>query len=409
MTTDILLMMRDEIVMCINMDDGRYDIINENLLPWTTKGKWRKVIPYEDVKSKYDMTQNLIASRKNNETFISFLASRVLPITRENAKKIYNIFRLPQLQDEYSKARIAIVCRAVSLQDNYWIKNENDSTKWKDVDLRTNHLSDVVAQIALNGSSLTLTGTPTTPELTGQGAYAKAWFREKDGLYLHKRGSGESDAESRIEVLVSNILDNCNVNHLHYSIREEYETRTCVCKCMTTDDISILPGMDFYTYCIVNGKDPLTETLKIDAESIYKMWIVDYLISNPDRHGMNWGFFYKSDTMDILGCHPLYDHNNAFDKAVMLDDNPPYVFTDKYSMKRAAEVAMSKVDFHFYRDFTRDDFLTERQYESFMRRSKHLGIKSINLDIDTIFNRIPTLYKTDEPKGIQVERFLSRR
>ena len=178
---------------------------------------------------------------------------------------------------------------------------------------------------------------------------------------------------------------------------------------MTTDDISILPGMDFYTYCLVNGKDPLTETLKIDAESIYKMWIVDYLISNPDRHGMNWGFFYKSDTMDILGCHPLYDHNNAFDKAVMLDDNPPYVFTDKYSMKRAAEVAMSKVDFHFYRDFTRDDFLTERQYESFMRRSKHLGIKSINLDIDTIFNRIPTLYKTDEPKGIQVERFLSRR
>lgn len=39
-----------------------------------------------------------------------------------------------------------------------------------------------------------------------------------------------------------------------------------------------------------------------------EMWIVDFLISNRDRHGQNWGFYYDTETMEILGCRPLFDH-----------------------------------------------------------------------------------------------------
>lgn len=378
---DTLLMMKDEVVMRINLDESRYDIINENLLPWTTKGRWRKVPEVKEGATKYELTQILIASRKNSELFLSFLASRVLPITRENAKKVYNLLGFEQLQDEYSKAKIAIVCRAVSLQDNYWIKSDSDPVTWDKVNLRTNSLSDVVAQVSLNGSSLSLTGIPSTPEITGQGAYAKAWFRENDKLILHKRGSN-SPAESRIEAMVSNLLDNCNVNHLHYGLRDEYGTTTCVCECMTTEDISILPGMDFTTYCNVHGLDAYREALRIDADSVYKMWIVDYLISNRDRHGLNWGFFYNCNTMEILGCHPLYDHNNAFDTELMDDDDALYVYDKRMTMQKAAKIAMSKVDFHFYREFTRADFITDRQYESFMRRAKQLNIPVVGIDAD---------------------------
>lgn len=402
---DILLMMKDEIVMQINLDEGKFDIKNENLLPWETKGKWRRVPSFEEVKSKYDDTQRLISINKNKETFMSFLASRVLPLTRENAKKIYNLFGFSQLQDEYSKAKIAIICKAVSLQDNYWIKKENDTLKWKDVDLRTNSLSDIVAQVSLNGSSLSLTGVPCTPELTGQGAYAKAWFREGKSLFLHKRGA-KDPTESRIEVMVSRLLDNCNVNHLHYELRCEYGTYTCACECMTTDDISILPGMSFTTYCTVNGLDSYEEALRIDAESIYKMWIVDYLISNRDRHGLNWGFFYKCDSMDIIRCHPLYDHNNAFDIPLMQDDNATYLYDQRYTMRHAAEIAMSKVDFHFYRNFTRSDFITDRQYESFMRRAKQLGIRVINVDEDKLYESAPTLLKQSKLRHEVIEYML---
>jgi hypothetical protein len=115
--------------------------------------------------------------------------------------------------------------------------------------------------------------------------------------------------------------------------------------------------------------------MKIDKDSLYKMFIVDYLISNRDRHGMNWGFFYNCDTMKILGCHPLYDHNNAFDEGLMENKNAKYIFSKSYSIKEMALYAMKRTDFHFTKPILRKDFMTNKQYECFMDRANELGIK----------------------------------
>lgn len=144
---------------------------------------------------------------------------------------------------------------------------------------------------------------------------------------------------------------------------------------MTTDSISILPAMDFNSYCSRLGLNFEQECLKIDAEAVYKMWIVDYLIANRDRHGMNWGFFFHCDTNEIIQCHPLYDHNNAFDIEFMNDEDADYQAVPGKSIKQAAMYAIKKVDFHFYREFVREDFITERQYKMFMKRAGQLGIK----------------------------------
>lgn len=380
MGANMLLMMKDKVVMRVNLDTSLFDVVDEKLLPFTMQNKLQYVPDFTEVKSKYDDIQRQIAIRKNNDTLLSFLSFRILPITRENAKKIYNLFGFAQLQDEISKSKIALVCRALSLQDNYWVKLDGDNVTWDNVCLRNVSLSEAVAQVSLHGSSFTLTNKKEeamrTPELTGQGAYAKAWVREPDGLYLYKRGAN-GIAESKIEVMVSNLLDNCNVNHLKYEAGESNGEYICKCKCMTDDTISILPGMDFDTWCTVRGVDSHKEALKIDPDSIYKMWIVDYLISNRDRHGLNWGFFYNCDSMEILGCHPLYDHNNSFDIALMQDENAGYLYDDSMTMKEAAMKAMKEVDFHFYRVPVREDFITDRQYKTYMKRAEELGIKVI--------------------------------
>lgn len=380
MSQNMQLMMKDKVVMEINLDEALYNIKNENLLPFQLKGKFRKIPSYEEIHSKYDDIQRQISINKNYDAVINFLAFRTLPISRENAKKIYNLFGLEQVQGEINKAKIAIVCRALSLQDNYWIKLDGDNVTWDEVDLRKNSLSEAVAQVSLHGSSFSLADKRAeamrTPELTGQGAYAKAWFRENDELYLYKKGAN-GNTESRIEVMVSNLLDNCNVNHLQYIAGESNGEYVCKCKCMTDDTISMLSGMDFTTYCNVKGIDSRKESLKIDKEAIYKMFIIDYLIANRDRHGLNWGFFYNCDTMEILGCHPLYDHNNSFDVALMQDKDAEYLYDSSMTMKQAAKLAMEKVDFHFYRFPVREDFITERQYISFIDKANELGIKII--------------------------------
>ena len=370
---DLLLMMKDHVVMKINFDYGKYEVIDASRLPWSMRGRVVRVPGYEEVHSHYDDVQRTVAMRKCDEAVTSFLTNRVLPLSRDNAKKLYQLFNFEQSQGVEQRMKIALMCRAVSLQDNYWVKLEGDSVTWDDVNLRTNSLSEVVAQVALHGTSLSMQGSLNTPELTGQGAYAKAWKREDGKLWLYKTGA-KDPTESRIEVMVSGLLDKCNVKHVKYEAGESQGVYCCKCACMTTDSKSILTALDFSTYCNANGLNFYEEVMKIDAESIYKMWIVDYLIANRDRHGLNWGFYYNSETMKLIGCHPLFDHNNSFDKDYMMNPDMPYLFDSRYTMRQAAMLAMQKVDFHFTAEIVRKDFITDRQYMCFMNRARELGI-----------------------------------
>lgn len=422
---DLIIMLKDTPVIQVNFANGVYKFLNKAKAPFLLQDQIRTQQITKN--TQYDLQQSRVIDRANSGAVISFLASRVLPITREHAKKIYELFGATQMQDPVTKAKIAITCRAVSLQDNYWVKLAHETLSWKDVDIRTNHLNEIVTQIALYGSGLTLTGDLLSPEFTTHGAYTKAWMRDNNDLYLYKLGTpipgpdGEpvpGSWESKIEVAVSNILDKCNVNHLKYEAANVYnpifneDTYACKCKCMTTEDVSILSGSDFTAWCRIRGLDPCEEALKIDSENIYKMWIVDYLISNRDRHDMNWGFFYDCNSMRIIGCHPLYDHNNSFDRATMMDKDRPYLYDNSHTMRQAAEYAMKKVDFHFTEEITREDFLTDRQYQSFMDRANDLHIelkKEISLTeslparMEKTWFAFSVLPKAEREKGIEFD------
>lgn len=369
------IMMKDTEVMRVDFDALMYEVLSEKYLPYPIKGKLQKIPMPNTIKTTYDMTQSILAARKNEEAVVSWLAGRVLLLSRANAKWIYNLFRFEQVSTAEQHVKIALVCRAVSVLDPYWLKFDDDGDlSWDSVDVRKNPLNEVVAQVALHGKSLTLQGSPVTPELTTNGAYAKAWRRHEDStLWLYKLGAN-GNTESRIEVMCSNLLDKMNVEHVHYEAGQDEDKYVCMCSCMTTESKAILTGMEFISYCNVNGIDPDTRMFEIDGESIYKMWIVDFLISNRDRHGQNWGFFYDTETMEILGCHPLFDHNNAFDIDFMRNMDAPYQFGEM-TIRQAAVKAMEKVDFHFTAPITREDFITDRQYQSFRKRAECLGLK----------------------------------
>lgn len=369
------IMMKDTEVMRVDFDALMYEVLSEKYLPYPIKGKLQKIPAPNTIRTTYDMTQSILAARKNEEAVVSWLAGRVLLLSRANAKWIYNLFRFEQVSTAEQHVKIALVCRAVSVLDPYWLKYDDDGDlSWDSVDVRKNPLNEVVAQVALHGKSLTLQGSPVTPELTTNGAYAKAWRRHEDSsLWLYKLGAN-GNTESRIEVMCSNLLDKMNVEHVHYEAGQDEDKYVCMCPCMTTESKAVLTGMEFISYCNVNGIDPDTHMFEIDGESIYKMWIVDFLISNRDRHGQNWGFFYDTETMEILGCHPLFDHNNAFDIDFMRNMDAPYQFGEM-TIRQAAMKAMEKVDFHFTAPITREDFITDRQYQSFRKRAECLGLK----------------------------------
>ena len=372
---NIILMMKDTPVMRINTSNGLYDVLNFKLIPYQMKSIiWSMKLEEKDSYTREELLKWQNITIEKYELFISFLSARVLTLDRKNAKKILMAFHLEQSQSKEYRAKVAIICRAVSLQDNYWIKLEGEKERWSDVDIRQNSLSEVVAQVALHGSSLTLGGAVHTPELTTHGTYAKCWRRTRDGLYLYKRG-GHNSEDSHIEVEVSNILDKTNVMHVKYYDAESRGKYCCKCKCMTTENISILSAMDFFTYCNRNGYSANSLMYSIDADSIYKMFIVDYLISNNDRHGMNWGFFYNCDTMDIIGCHPLFDHNGAFDEEA-LRKGVKYMFGNGRTLLQCAKTAITRVDFRFTDRIKKSDFYYKEHYKQFIERCAVLGLRT---------------------------------
>lgn len=370
---DVLLMSKDREVMRINFSTGVYEVINESLLPYGLKGKIRRVPEYWEIKSKYDDTQRQVTIGKDREAVVSWFANRTLLLSRSNAKWIYNLLNFDQVDNDYQRLKIAFVCRAVSVLDSYWVKIDGEGITWDDVDLTRNKLNEIIAQVALHGKSLTLQGSLTTPELTTNGAYAKAWRRHSDGsLWLYKLGHNGS-WESKIEVMCSNLLDKMPVDHVHYEAGVDEGDYVCMCPLMATERLAVLPAMEYISYCSVNGIDFNKEVLSIDKYGYYSMFIVDYLISNRDRHSQNWGFFYDRDTMEIVSLHKLFDHNNAFDNAYMADREARYQCTGG-SIRSAAKLAMSQIDFAFTGTFSRNDFLTNRQWTSFKERAEDLGL-----------------------------------
>lgn len=64
MDKNLLLMMKNEHVMKINLDTAMYEVINEKLLPFTMQGKMPRIPDFSEIHSKYDDTQRQIAIRK---------------------------------------------------------------------------------------------------------------------------------------------------------------------------------------------------------------------------------------------------------------------------------------------------------------------------------------------------------
>lgn len=381
MSQNFYLMFEDTPVLEVNFDDGTFDVLNEKRLPFNFRNTIRSY-PAKESYSKYDLTQIRIVDTANRELFIRWLSHRTLILSQHYAKKLFQAYRLPQRDDDVSRAKLSLACKSLSILDSYWVTNDA-TVKWKDINLRHNSLHKAIAQIQLHGKSLTLNGKPDSLAFSTNGAYAKAWHRDEDGtLWLYK--AEDHNSEDRIEVMCSAILDRCNIAHCHYEERYDGDLRVCACPSMTSDKISIMDGDAFSSYCNHHNLNVESELMRIDHDGYWKMMIVDYLLSNPDRHTQNWGLYYKSDSMEILGLHPLFDHNNAFDIDVMSDPDYGSHFRNS-TLKQNALHAMKQVDFHFTAPITRDLFITERHYKSFMSKADELGVQVRPLTLDDLY------------------------
>jgi hypothetical protein len=269
----------------------------------------------------YDLVlkeSNDFDTRINNViSFHSWCASRLIPRDRTYAKEILNSIDASQNVTDRERAQIALSYHCLSLLDVFWVKEENETVRFEDINLYTHSLSNALVNIALRGHQMAVTNAHLLAnDLSTGGCYPKAWVRKDDGFYLYKDGG--QDAVER-EVLASKI---CRCFDCHQVLYEQgmFENEpVSISKIMTSQRYSLVTYAAYDVYCTNHNWNTLDKILELDAHGYYMMNILDYLVGNTDRRWENWGLLVDNETNKPVRLHDLMDFNRAFQQYDILD------------------------------------------------------------------------------------------
>jgi hypothetical protein len=285
-------------VLYFDLDDYVIQVIDNSRLPFAIRNGF-----------KQDGTQG--GTIRDFELFKSYLSSRMLSLSRDNAKMIYATFGISQRNSIDDRVDICLRCHGVSIQDSYWLAFEVGE-KWEDYNIRTNSLHDIV-DIALYGTYPTVAVKPSSPELTTHGLFRKAWVGECDGLYLLKSDKTDNYINTSMEVLASKVLECFNVDFVKYEgfYQEKGDKPVYVSKCknFVTEEYDFVEACDLMEYCrrMMLSYEP---TVMMYDKNFANMIILDYILMNTDRHTQNYGFLMNAQG-EIVRMAPLFDFNYA--------------------------------------------------------------------------------------------------
>lgn len=327
----------------------------------------KKFMPYhlylEDTEENTD-----IDTLVNNITnFYYWCATRILTLDRQYAKAILNSIGASQAVNDKDRAQIALSYHCLSLTDIYWVKTQEESISYKEINLYENHLDNAFVDISLRGKQMTVENSSLAQDLSTNGCFPKAWVHKENGFCLLKDG-GTEVVEN--EVLASKI---CQCFSCHQVIYQEdfFEgEKVSVSEIMTNMDYSIVSREAFEVYAQNEEIDALEYILKLDSYSYYMMNILDYLIGNTDRHWGNWGFLVDNKTNQPICLHALMDFNQAFHSYDTIDGaNCQTVLPRIMNQREAALEAVSRIGLNQQKKIEREWFFGwEQEYEMLRER-----------------------------------------
>lgn len=298
------LMLKNKEILYFDLDDCVVDVIRNDLLPFCLRSNIRLAV-------------NMKNSLHNIQAVKSYLSSRILSLSRDNAKQIYAAFQIPQLDSIDNRVNICIKCKGVSIQDSYWIKEDNEVVNWDNINIRQNELSDII-DLSLTGFSPRITTSNICPELTTKGLYRKGWVHINNSLYMLKSDKTNDYVNTKMEVLASDMLS-CFQNRLEsitYVGDIKYTQNggkafVSICKNFVEEKYSFIEAWEVIEYCKRRNINFRRYCLERWGYLFASIPVLDYIIINTDRHTQNYGFLMDNDTGMIEKIAPLFDFNCA--------------------------------------------------------------------------------------------------
>lgn len=208
------------------------------------------------------------------------------------------------------------VSKGLSLNDCYWLKQEDSSDSFDGINLYDNRFSRVLGQIAFTGyGSSNVSGLTSSPEFTTNGMLPKCWRRIDGKILLYKGGTmGASNTgnEPYSEFYAYQIGKILGINVIPYNLSKWKDILCSTCELFTSKDLSFVPvGRIVRSGGMQAVKEYYKELGPEFEKALNDMLIFDALIFNTDRHYGNFGFLIDSHTNSIIAPAPLFDHGNS--------------------------------------------------------------------------------------------------
>ena len=204
------------------------------------------------------------------------------------------------------------VTHALSLNDTFWVREADVSLCWEDVSLYANPFSEIISEAAFDGIISETDLSSTSPEFGTDGYYAKCWKREGSGIYLYKSGSAHYEIEPLSEYLAAQLSERLCPGAVSYDMDFYRGKLVSKCPLFTNEAIGLAKAG-----AVFHGEEcTIPELLAFfdgigSGDAFRRMCILDTVILNTDRHYGNFGVLFDTETLEIQGMAPVFDHNRS--------------------------------------------------------------------------------------------------
>ena len=249
---------------------------------------------------------------QNEDGLARWLKHRVIPRNRA----FVNAFLAKCGLSANRPMDVVAVCKGLSLNDSYWIADENETAGFDRVNLYENRFSNVLANIAFTGyGSSVRSSFASSPEFTTNGMLPKCWRRINGKVYLYKgatSGASNTGYEPYSEKYAYLAGRQLGFDVIAYKMTRWKGNLCSACEIFTGKETAYIPVGRIIRTGGMKAVREYYETLGEDfVRSLNEMLVFDALICNTDRHFGNFGVLVDSRTNQIVRPAPLFDHGNA--------------------------------------------------------------------------------------------------
>lgn len=208
----------------------------------------------------------------------------------------------------------------LSLSDQYWIRPQGSDVQWGDINFFENPFSEDIGDVLFGNEKKRVDFDFCSPDDTSDGFLKKRWKIINGRRCLMKAGSNPFMQQPFNEVIASIVAERLDIPHVTYTLVWDEDMPYSVCDDFIGPDTELISAWRVMQTVRKENDTSVyqhylncCERLGIAniRKSVDQMIVLDYIISNEDRHQNNFGLVRNADTLQWLGAAPLFDSGSS--------------------------------------------------------------------------------------------------